>query len=50
MPKFAERFEDLAMIDGFFNKPEFVDLCGSADPISGVFRYQFFISHVGVLG
>jgi hypothetical protein len=28
MPKFADRFEDLATIDGFFNNSEFLDLWG----------------------
>jgi hypothetical protein len=34
MPKLGDRFEERAIIDGFFNKSEFLDLWRVADPIS----------------
>jgi hypothetical protein len=46
MLKVADRFEDLGIIEGFFNKTEFLAVCAAADAIFGLFRCEDFISHV----
>jgi hypothetical protein len=50
MPKFADWFEDVAVLDGFFDESEFFDSCRFADQISGLFRSACLIpvSHVKV--
>jgi hypothetical protein len=47
--KFADQFEALAIIDGFFNNPEVLDMCRrSPIPSPDFLDIEGFISHVKV--